>query len=433
MPAGRRARGQRGSVLVLAALMSMILVGFVGLVVDGGEISSAARSSQNAADGAALAAAYDILNNGGSVGYNVSSATTIATTVATTNGIAASELTMTYLDATGASTSTPSLVQYVKADTAKTFPTLFLPVIGINSASITNHAKVQLKPTYDNCVICTLANAGNSFAQTGATVYAAGGPIIVDSAGPGAISINGAGGVTDTNSGGTAAIKVALGGTWTNSGGGAYNPTPTNIVAVPDPLAAVTQPPTSHSPTTVQPDAIITNNGNSNTLSPGIYDKIEYSGGGKLVLNPGTYIIKTDFIFNSGGRIDASAGVTIYLACASYPTPCSAGGQAGATLTVAQGGRFDLTGEQAGAEFPGMAIMADRNNTSTLALGPSSNTTITGTIYAPVSTANFTSGGYTLNSQIVVSKANWNLSSSVTVTYLSTQNYQPSNTLVLQV
>ena len=266
--AQRRRRRQRGSVLILAALMSLILVGFVGLVVDGGEISSSARSSQNAADGAALAAAYDILNNGSHTGYALSNATTIANTVAVANGIPASELTLAYLDATGSVTSSPTAVQYVKADTSHNFPTLFLPVIGINSAAITNHAKVQLKGTPSNCVICALASAGTGFSQTGATVYAYGGPIAVNSIGVGSIAINGAGGVTDANLGGTPAINVAVGGTWTTSGGGSYNPTPTSTIPITDPLATLAQPPSARTPTTLQPDQLISSS-SIVTLNPG--------------------------------------------------------------------------------------------------------------------------------------------------------------------
>ena len=60
----RRAPWQRGQVLALTALLTPVLVAFAGLCIDGGEIAAQARWSQNAADAAALAAAYDITNNG---------------------------------------------------------------------------------------------------------------------------------------------------------------------------------------------------------------------------------------------------------------------------------------------------------------------------------------------------------------------------------
>jgi len=86
----RRRRQQSGSILVLVAAMSLLLVGFVGLSVDGGEIEAQQRQSQNAADGAALAAATAIIN-ASNYGYSTTDAQTIAQTVASYSGIPISE------------------------------------------------------------------------------------------------------------------------------------------------------------------------------------------------------------------------------------------------------------------------------------------------------------------------------------------------------
>ena len=55
-----RGRRRRGAVLVWFALLLVVLLGFAGLVIDGGLLLSAQRQAQNAADAAALAAAYDL-------------------------------------------------------------------------------------------------------------------------------------------------------------------------------------------------------------------------------------------------------------------------------------------------------------------------------------------------------------------------------------
>jgi len=435
----RRSRRQRqqGSILVLSAGLMIILVGFLGLVIDGGEIASTERSAQNAADGAALGAAYDILNNGSQGGYAYpTNANNIATSIAVRNGMASSEVTMTYLQSDGVTAATAaSNVAYVKADVNHNFPTLFLPVIGIDSATLTTHAKVQLSYTPASCGICVLGNSGTTFTQAGATITMYLAPIIVNSQSTNAINITGTGSIVDSKLFGfglTPAIYVGTGGTWGNPGGGTYTPTPTNTIPVADPLYGLVQPPDAgKSPTTNQGDAIISNSGN-NTLSPGIYGRLEYTGSGKLTFNPGTYIIKTDLIFNAGGKVDGTAGVTFYLACSSYPTPCTAGGQAGASFSFTNNGRVDLYGEAAGGEYPGMLIMADRNNTSSISWSPASNTSTIGTIYAAASPVTIGGGGYTAYGQIVVNTLTVNTTGGMTVAYYSTQNYQPSYSLVLQ-
>lgn len=416
----------------------IILVGFLGLVIDGGEIASTERSAQNAADGAALGAAYDILNNGANAGYVYpTNATNIADSIAVKNGMLAGEVTMTYLQSDGVTTAaSASTVAYVKADVNHNFPTLFLPVIGIDSASLTTHAKVQLSYTPAACGICVLGNSGTTLTLAGATLTMYMAPIMVNSQSANAISITGTGSLVDSKLAGvgpTPAINVGTGGTWNNPGSGTYTPTPTNATPIGDPLYALVQPPDGgKSPTTNYGDQIITNNGNGNTLNPGIYGKLEYTGGGKLIFNPGTYIIKTDLLFNASGKVDGTAGVTFYLACSSYPTPCTSGGQAGASFTFTNNGKVDLYGEAAGGEYPGMLIMADRNNTSSINWSPASNTATIGTIYAAASPVTIGGAGYAAYGQIVVNSLTVNTSGGMTVAYYSTQNYQPSSSLVLE-
>lgn len=433
----RQRRLQQGSILVLSAGLMIILVGFLGLVIDGGEIASTERSAQNAADGAALGAAYDILNNGANVGYTFpTNATNIASSIAVKNGMASNEVTMTYLQANGITTATAaSNVAYVKADVSHNFPTLFLPVIGIDSATLTTHAKVQLNYTPPACAICVLGSSGTVLTESGATLTTYLAPIVVNSLSANAINITGSGSVVDSQLGGvgpTPAIYVGTGGTWGNPGGGTYTPTPTNAIPIADPLFGLVQPPDGgKAPTTNQGDAIITSSGNA-TLSPGIYGKLEYTGSGKLTFNPGTYIVTTDLLFNAGGKVDGTAGVTFYLACSSYPTPCTAGGQAGASFTFTNNGRVNLYGEAAGGEYPGMLLMADRNNTSAINWSPSSNTSTIGTIYAATSPVTIGGAGYAAYGQIVVNTLTVNTSAAMTVAYYSTQNYQPSYSLVLE-
>lgn len=76
-------RRERGQVLVVFAIALLVILGVVGLAVDGGSTFAQRRNQQGAADLAALAAANDYLING-----NSSAATTTGRTIAADNAFA---------------------------------------------------------------------------------------------------------------------------------------------------------------------------------------------------------------------------------------------------------------------------------------------------------------------------------------------------------
>jgi Flp pilus assembly protein TadG len=78
---GRRARDQRGQVLVIFALALIAIVAMTGLVLDGGSTFVQRREQQNVADAAAMAAAYGYAMTG-----STSSASTAAQDTASSNG-----------------------------------------------------------------------------------------------------------------------------------------------------------------------------------------------------------------------------------------------------------------------------------------------------------------------------------------------------------
>src|ERR1019366_1615640 len=92
---------------------------------------------------------------------------------------------------------------------------------------------------------------------------------------------------------------------------------------------------------------------------------ISASGNGDLTLNPGTYIITGSLSLTGNGNLIAN-GVTLYFACAAYPSPCSTG-QSGANFTLTGNGSMTLSAPTSGV-FQGLSIFADRNNTANDAL-----------------------------------------------------------------
>src|SRR5262245_26816670 len=87
-----------GKVLVLFVLLLPVLLGLLGLVLDGGLLMAAQRHTQNAADAGAMAAAMDLLR-----GKSTSTATATATTfVQDHNGLSAAAVTVNIPPQSGA-------------------------------------------------------------------------------------------------------------------------------------------------------------------------------------------------------------------------------------------------------------------------------------------------------------------------------------------
>ena len=86
---GHRAVGadrERGQILVIFALGLVVMIGMVGLVLDGGSAFAQRRDEQNAADLAALAGANAYLNTAGNVATRASAAQAAAIASAASNG-----------------------------------------------------------------------------------------------------------------------------------------------------------------------------------------------------------------------------------------------------------------------------------------------------------------------------------------------------------
>ena len=106
------------------------------------------------------------------------------------------------------------------------------------------------------------------------------------------------------------------------------------------------------------------------------------------------------------------SGVTIYLACAGYPTPCSG---PGARFSQSSGGQFLATPPITGP-YQGLALFADRGNTAPLGF--------TGTIYARQAAMQLHSGTVTLqlDSLVVVRTLEVNASAEILLSFVPANN-----------
>jgi hypothetical protein len=172
------------------------------------------------------------------------------------------------------------------------------------------------------CGFCVLAPTGTSVTDSsGALLSVSGANMVVDSSSAGAVKL--------TSSGSVTAPSVGVVGTVVRTASGTVQNLTTGISPVPDPLAAVPAP-ALPLPTPVP--SVSVSSGKSATITPGVYDTISVTGSGNLTFQPGTYVIRSGFTSTGTGRV-AGAGVTLYLACSTYPTPCKPGTK-GATFTL---------------------------------------------------------------------------------------------------
>lgn len=146
-------RGERGQVLVIAALMMTALMGFLALVIDVGNAYAQRRLMQNAADAAAVAGARVLATN---VGSGVSDAAVLGAinTYLTSNGSASSVSSAGpsrawYVDIAGNTVRTvggggvpavaaggmPNIVG-VRVEAGRQFPTYFAGVIGFADLTV---------------------------------------------------------------------------------------------------------------------------------------------------------------------------------------------------------------------------------------------------------------------------------------------------------
>jgi RHS repeat-associated protein len=230
------------------------------------------------------------------------------------------------------------------------------------------------------CGLCVLAPSGTSLTDTGNGALAVlGAPIAVDSAGRPAVTATGNATIT--------APSVGVVGTASATGNAKINNLTTGITPIPDPLAGVA------APSLARPASVpsVTVSVGSQTISPGVYQNISVTGNGSLTLNAGTYVILGQLTATGKGQV-AGTAVTLYLACGSYPTPCSPGAK-GAGVSLTGNGTFNLSAPTAGC-LP-LAIQSDPNNTSTISLTGNASDAVTGIIYAPSGSVALTGNGST--------------------------------------
>jgi Flp pilus assembly protein TadG len=382
---------ERGQAIFMVAIVFMALMFFVGLAVDVGQLYSAKRAEQEAADSAAFGAAI-VLYQGGTVSEAISAARSDAITNGFTGGCALTTAGPCTDAATRTTVTVNSPPQSGGYQTSS-----YIEVI------IVRQVRTSLVPA-ESVLNPVKARGVAGAAQSGGTGYAVitlanTGTCIFMSIGDGGINVN----TTGTYAGGV--FANCPGASSINAGASGKIIDPYGIFTVGNPPASCCTGPLSTGQTPIADPfagfpkplaagANITKSCASPNLAPGYYADLNTSTC-SWHLTGGNYIIRGGN-FNPGNyTIDeavGSTGVLIFMTKGNYD-----GGPGGATCgSINETGSSNITLKgQASGQWKNMVFYMDPacGTAITHHINSGNGLNVTGTVYAPTATFDFNPPG----------------------------------------
>ncbi len=434
---------RRGQTLVMFALLLPLLLGMVGLAIDGGLLLSTYRQVQNAADSAATAAAMDLINN-----LSIATAqTTGAKYVQTYNNMSGATVTINIPPLSGPHAGAGN-TSYAEAIISYPYKTSFIQLLGVNkNQTVTARAVAGYYSAAAEGIVALLQTPTNGvpagISVTGGVVLKVNGTINDDSTNSStALSVNNGANVYATGVLVSGGASIAAGSNVSNypSGGGTSPLTQNTGVDYPDPFVNMPVPTTSNGvvntnygtlsgsgtnqtlSSSASPTAVTVNNGHSASLYPGIYQSINIAGGSTVTFQPGIYVLAGGGLNISNGATISGTGVMFYNTASTYNATTGADGSnpTFGSLTFQGGTTFSLGGiTTSSSAFNGMLVFQDRSNTQTVTLNNGSTVPVTGAFYAPTANLNI-SGGGTFDAPFIVGSLTASNGSTITVSPTST-------------
>jgi len=360
--------------MVLTAIGLIALCAVVGLAADIGYFFDYRRRMQTGVDAAALAGAEQ-LRRGGTTNM-ASAAQAAAATDGFTDGTDGTQVAVYNPPLSGYYAGNPS---YVEAIITQTRPTLFMGILGLQSAKVSTRAVAGTQDS-PNCVYTLSPTGGLSLGGSKATLSAACG-IVVNSSAAGAL---------DAGAGTVFGTSVAITGTYSGSCN-TQDPAGcrTGVPGEPDPLATLADPQfsgcdfgTSNSPVKI--------NGGVATLNPGVYcGGIAITAGATVTFAPGVYILNGGGLSVQGNSTIQGMGVTFYN---------TAGGLYNFAPVNIAGGTLGFLSAPTSGPMEGMLFFQNRtivpqSGKGTNVIAGSSNLNFSGAFYFPTTALTFTGGG----------------------------------------
>ncbi len=395
-------RSKEGSVAIQIALLIPVLIGFGALATDIGFVYFKQRQMQSAADVAAFSAAkaqtagypapfraeaYAVAGSNGFV--NGSNGVTV-----TVNNPAVSP------PASAVSAANPSTIQVIirqpqtlllvraacslipGSTCSGTFNVTAQAVANASASSCTDNC---------GCILQTDANASTGLDMSnGVNVDLTECSVSVNATGSKALSVVGGARLDAALVSVAGGVSINNGARINGQGSCTLNCSQHTSKSVSDPYAGQAMPASSgpHFPTATY------GQGGTFHLSPGFWTgNVSIANGATVTINPGVYFVKNGDFSVGGGASLSGTGVTIVLASKT------------GAVTIDNGAKVDLTAPISGATA-GISLfgsrLANESNTNTFAGGTDIN--ITGALYFPTQTVNFSNGTKSSCTQLIAGK-----------------------------
>ena len=418
--------GEEGQAVVLFAIMMLALLFAVGLAIDAGQLYSAKRTEQEAADAAAFAGAVVLYQQG-----TGSQAIAAARSDALTNG---------YVSGGGCSLNTPGTCYDVATQT--TVSVYWPPISGAYLGNI-KHVEVQItrqvktalvpaeaafnpvrargvagsEPLQNGYAIMALdrGNTCSAFeASSNGDLHLTGGGILVNSTCSTAASND-----QNTSSRFTIQSPYPLDvngnatGHWADIGI-TVNPGHNQI---PDPFAGFPKPAITGLP--ICNSLAACQDGSGNQI-PGVYT-VNFGGSGNndMIMNPGIYILKAG-MDTAGNRDVTGSGVFIYNTYSTYPA--APGVTPSCSMINLQGNATSTLSAQTTGTWANLLVYQDPACSVAMAIGGNGFFNGTGSVYIPSAEFRFEGNPSTLDGSQLIARTVNIQNGNITI------NYNPSNT-----
>lgn len=376
----RRAPNQHGQVYVLITVSLLVLLGMGALAVDVGNLWTARRLMQSAADAAAIAGAEQVAYG------DASDVTSAAQSASAQNGFtngsprpgASSAVSVAVYSppASGPYAVNPNAVQVVVSQDQ---PTYFMRVLGWQKVPVSTIA-TAVTISGGSCVY-SLNPTAPSAIDVGGTA-----------------SVSSACGIYDDSNNASSALTVSGGGTitaplvgvvgGTNLNGGGSSPPSTGIAAFGDPLAWLAEP-TGYD--TCSGGFSTQNINTTQTLSQGTFcGGLKLNSHANVTFSPGLYVMNGGGLTITSGAVAYGNGVTFYLTGANNGNG-NAGSYGGVNIQGASTVNFTSPCSGASTGIPGVLFFQDRSETNGAAssINGGSNSTFSGALYFPTTALSY--------------------------------------------
>jgi len=362
----------RGAIAIQMAIIFAAVVGFVSLGTEIGMLYFIAREMQSAADAAVLGAVTAQAK--GTPANYAEEALSIAATAGFVNGQNGTTVTVSSPPTTGSHSGQAGIIE---VSITQTETLILAELIAANPFTLSVHADATTSG-YGACVLALETSGNNAFSLTGGVDASfVNCDLAVNSSSAQALSLDGGAYLSVRN--------VNVVGNESIGGGATLSVSGTNTVngnATANPYASYSVP--SFSGCNYNNYSI--GNGNTATLSPGVYcNGMSFAGGSLITLSAGLYYVDRGSFSVSNGATVTGSDVTVILT--------SSTGVNYATASFAGGATVDLSAPSTGATA-GLAFFQDPRapvgSSSNLANGAS--TTILGALYFPTQALSFSGG-----------------------------------------